>query len=664
MSTQLVSHSQKLNLADLLDTALTSNGYYFFIADHLRQSAPIDLFDYDRDTLIDVYHNMILGQRISVNNATVVIRNIPYVSGTFYATYDDSDQFLSDKKFYTTVHEGALYHTYKCLDNNFEGASTITPTFADINGANTNFYQTSDGYVWKYMYSVTDTDVLKFGTTDFFPVIANSVVSASAIPGALDVIDIETVGRGYNNYLYDTFSGADIKINGNTLVYALVNSIASGVNTFYTGCLIYLSDGTGAGQYQTITDYFTTNTGKYIVLDNAFAITPQNGTKFQITPKVNVFGSGDQTINAVGRALINSASSNSIFKIEMLSRGLGYSFLAANVSASPVVALIQKAALRPIYGPAKGHGFDARQELFGTRLIINSKFNSNTITINTNSFAQIGILKNPIFTLATVGHDSNSSVGFLAGEKVSKISPLLISQNAVLSTTNPGVICNGANFNNQVNVGTFLYLQDATLGNNQLAVVNSIINSTSITISSNGYFNSNTVNVYLANRSANATISYISNGTSINLSSIGVGFNTNDKFIGETSGAIGNVVLITVSGLAKNFDTYVGLYKYSVTPGTGTFLQDELVSTGNLSIANAYLHSVVGNNTIYTSNQVGQFTVGSVIVGQQSSATATINTKYLPEIIFGSGQVLYLENIDPKTRSNNDVETFKTIFEF
>ena len=38
--------------------------------------------------------------------------------------------------------------------------------------------------------------------------------------------------------------------------------------------------------------------------------------------------------------------------------------------------------------------------------------------------------------------------------------------------------------------------------------------------------------------------------------------------------------------------------------------------------------------------------------------------KYTPEIVFGSGRIIYLENLDPITRANTQSEVFKLIFEF
>lgn len=663
--TSIVTNDSRNNLIDLLNSDIkTSNSYYFFIGDCVSQNSPTILLDYPKDTLIDCYHNMIMGKRITANNTMPVIRNIPYTSNKVYELYDDSDKFLQEKDYYVIVDENAYSHVYKVLDNNFNSNSTVQPTFSDITGANTNFYRTSDGYLWKYMYSVSDSDVTKFGTTDFFPVSSNTTVLNSAIPGAIDFIEVNKQGSGYNNYLYDTFAGADIAINGNTQVYAITNSVSSSLNGFYTDSLIYLSEGTGQGQYRTIIDYFLSNSGRYIVLDSAFKIKPTNGTKYQITPKVNIYGSGSQTINAAARALINAYSSNSVYRVELLERGENYTYITANVTAANVVSVIEKSELRPIYSPSKGHGYDPVKELNCNHLCINTTLNSNTITINTASFAQIGILKTPKFNSARIKFSNNYGT-FISGENIFKIKPLQISPRANVSLTSVTITSNTSDFINQVVVGDVIYLKSNT--DNQLAVVNSVINSTAISIQSNGYFSSNSTIIYLANKSAKSVCNSMVNSTSVDLRSIEVGYITGDLLIGESSGAIGYVNSISISNQTKNFDTYIGLYKYECSIVTGTFTANEIVSLGNTAQSNAILHSTITNGsnvTIYAANQVGSFDIGSSIIGSNSSAVAIIQNKYLPEIIFGSGDVIYLENIEPKTRSNNDTETFKTIFEF
>jgi hypothetical protein len=64
-------------------------------------------------------------------------------------------------------------------------------------------------------------------------------------------------------------------------------------------------------------------------------------------------------------------------------------------------------------------------------------------------------------------------------------------------------------------------------------------------------------------------------------------------------------------------------------------------------------------------NVKGNFTAGEGgVIGSSSGATLTIQSVTKSDIVKGSGEVLYIENITPIPRSNNQSETFKFILEF
>jgi len=88
-----------------------------------------------------------------------------------------------------------------------------------------------------------------------------------------------------------------------------------------------------------------------------------------------------------------------------------------------------------------------------------------------------------------------------------------------------------------------------------------------------------------------------------------------------------------------------------------------------LTTSNALLHSVTtdgGTITVYTTNQVGQFITDGAnsIIGSNSGATASFTEAWSPELVFNSGDVLFLQNVNKINRSSNTNETFQIIFEF
>lgn len=670
----LVTNNYRNYSAKSLVSALSGNApaqhIYFFYGDHVSSIDSNQIEDVVPDyrhVNVNTYRNMIGGKKVNINDASVVIRNVPYVAGIIYDMYDDTDQYLQLKNFFVNVNEGSYYHVYKCLDNNGKSVSSVQPTFADIQSSSSFLYQTSDGYKWKYMYSVPSSLVTKFSTTDYFPVTANTQVQNSAVLGALDVIKISDGGRGYDNYIYGTLSGADIKINGNNSLYAIAASNAENSNGFYTGCLMYLSDGVGRGQYSRVVNYFSTPMGKYVNIDPPFTITPTNGSTYQITPEVLINGDGGQTVNAVARALINAVASNSIYRVEILDRGLNYSYFTANAVANDVVSITKSANLVPIYSPIKGHGYDPTVELFGNSVMISVSLNGNeSNTLPTvNKYHQVGFIKNPLF--ANVHFSFANQVGsFLRTEKLCKITTSkYFDKTCVVNTTSNILSCNTADFLNQFKQGQLVLVKTDT--NAVLATVNSIVNSTAISLNSVPVFANTAASLYSANIHSSAIITSVDTQNTVSTTNCSVGFATNDYVIGCLSGSTGYISNIDINGVTKPFNTYIQLNKYGITTKSGTLAEDEIVYQYYIDFANASYFATVPDNSntyIYTSNQVGAFVTNTDIIGNTTGAIVTINSKYSGDLVFGSGDVLYVENIDKVDRTSGNTETFKFIFEF
>ena len=125
-----------------------------------------------------------------------------------------------------------------------------------------------------------------------------------------------------------------------------------------------VADGTADfAQNRTITNYISNSNGNFVVLNSSLT-TPTNGSQYQIYPKIEITGSGTETVNAVARALINSSSSNSIYRVEFLERGQNYTYVTARPLANSVVPVSREADLRVIHPPKGGHGYDVYRELY------------------------------------------------------------------------------------------------------------------------------------------------------------------------------------------------------------------------------------------------------------------------------------------------------------
>lgn len=99
-------------------------------------------------------------------------------------------QKLEDSLFYVVTDE---YNVYKCLDNNLNGPSTVKPTTTTVEPV-----KTSDGYLWKFMYSIPIALRNKFLTDDYMPVIT-ALRSQFYSNGQLQTIRIDSPGSGYTS---------------------------------------------------------------------------------------------------------------------------------------------------------------------------------------------------------------------------------------------------------------------------------------------------------------------------------------------------------------------------------------------------------------------------------------------------------------------------------
>lgn len=208
-----------------------------------------------------VYQNMVFGKLLTNNDISFMTKRYNWSNGSVYARYDNNDPDLYSKNFYVINDTNDVY---KCIyngygPNNPNGKpSLIKPTAKPTRG---NF-QTSDGYIWKYMFTCEPTAYLNFQTSNYIPVTPNNDVINNAVPGTIDNIVITNAGNNYQ--VYET---GFLKTFVNNYVVELP-STSSPYDNYYTNSSIYLKTGFGAGQIRQISSYSGLN--KLISVTPAF----------------------------------------------------------------------------------------------------------------------------------------------------------------------------------------------------------------------------------------------------------------------------------------------------------------------------------------------------------------------------------------------------------
>ena len=155
------------------------------------------------DDVVSEFYNYdeILGlKKVASSDVSQVIPKRTWTTGTTYDMYEHNISSsntansgatnLFDATFYVINSANAVY---KCIENDGNTASTSEPT-----STSNSIFSTADGYRWKYMYSLSTTQVTNFVSTDFMPVATNSTVAAAAVDGALDTILVAAGGSSYN----------------------------------------------------------------------------------------------------------------------------------------------------------------------------------------------------------------------------------------------------------------------------------------------------------------------------------------------------------------------------------------------------------------------------------------------------------------------------------
>ena len=190
----------------------SSNSYYLFVGKSTpftsattsgSDGSPPLPSDSPADTEYYAWDSMLGAKKITSSDISFVIPRRNWVNGTTYDMYEHNISAsntttsgasnLYNSSFYFMTSD---YKVYKVLDNNggtaYSGAepsSTSSSPFA------------LGGYVLKYMYTISASNVAKYVTSEFIPVVTDSTVSAAAVDGAIESLTI-TGGSGYTDGTY------------------------------------------------------------------------------------------------------------------------------------------------------------------------------------------------------------------------------------------------------------------------------------------------------------------------------------------------------------------------------------------------------------------------------------------------------------------------------
>ena len=275
MSAIITDQFRILNAKNFVASATSdANSYYAFVGlpnatDYsstwdVTPPAPKDNFDQEND----YWDSMIALKKISNGDVKQVIRKITWSSGTVYDMYrhDISRTNTSKPSGATNLYSANYYvvnqdyKVYICLYNGIDPEnptgkpSLDEPTFTDLEPRAAG--DSGDGYIWKYLYTIKPSDIVKFDSTNFMPVPRDwetsseysSIRNNAETSGQLKIITITNrgVGLGTANRTYTRVpikgdgSGAEatIVVNNDSKVESITISRGGSGYTFGTVDLI------------------------------------------------------------------------------------------------------------------------------------------------------------------------------------------------------------------------------------------------------------------------------------------------------------------------------------------------------------------------------------------------------------------------------------------
>ena len=199
----------------------TANAYYSFIG----LPNPTDVqSDWDSDPPSpkdnfeeedSYWDTMVALKKINASDVRRVVPRRKWSSGTTYDMYrnDYSRTNTAAVSGATNLYAATYfvlnsdYRVYECLQNgtdpdNPNGKPSLDePTFTDLEPRSAG--TSGDGYIWKYLYTIKPSDIVKFESTDYIPVPSdwetssdNAAVRNNAVDGSIKTVIINNAGVG------------------------------------------------------------------------------------------------------------------------------------------------------------------------------------------------------------------------------------------------------------------------------------------------------------------------------------------------------------------------------------------------------------------------------------------------------------------------------------
>lgn len=320
----------------------------------------------------DIYREMLGIKKIAPSDVSYVIPRYNWTSGTVYDIYRDDYSTTTTSTSGATSLEAANFfvlnsanRVYKCISNNSGVPSTNEPT-----STSTGLLQALDGYIWKYMYSISSPSMIKFASVNWIPIGSDSSVVSAAVDGQITHIIITNQGTGYRpSDTVPVFIESDgLKIIDTTVAVSVAAGSITAVGTITNPTTGTYTPGTAlpALLRQVSNTGLSESATALIDVDNTGKITTVN----LLTGGIGYI-SGSVTIeqsSAIAYATTDSLGRIINVYIPNAYNGSGITTASCQTISNQGSGFVGKVVI----SPRGGHGFDPLSELCASTVVLSS----------------------------------------------------------------------------------------------------------------------------------------------------------------------------------------------------------------------------------------------------------------------------------------------------
>jgi len=196
----------------------------------------------------------------SAEDVSFVIPRNSWTSGTIYSAWDDNQTGYPSAKYYVITEDNQVY---VCLQRSVDGTGATVTSTVKPTGVTTNAFTTSDGYTWKFLYTIPAANASKYLSSNYMPVrlmgttdsnsstidIEQKTIQNAAVAGQISSIAIMTGGAGYTSVPSVSIVGngdsaqATATISSGAVVKIEIDNDSAAMGTAYDYADVVLSGG-------------------------------------------------------------------------------------------------------------------------------------------------------------------------------------------------------------------------------------------------------------------------------------------------------------------------------------------------------------------------------------------------------------------------------------